>query len=162
MIVSSFALAACGKSENTVSTAETAVAAESKRSDPIKELKPFIEERESKINDGGIWNPGDSLGNREMSAVSVVTSFDVKQTDSLVSPYLGTISYEVAYTLTIPSKSEAKPASAKCREAYAYQDGQWVLKSQELVVIPELDASKWESYPGEVGLAGVACGFTDS
>ena len=156
-LLSSSALAACGQKDGSATAAGT-----SKSGDPIEELQPFIKERESKINDGGSWNPGDSLGARDISDVNSVTSFDVTETDSLVSPYLGTINYEVSYALTIDSKGETSSASAKCRESYAYQDDQWVLKSQEFVAIPEIDDSNWESYPAEKSLAAVACGFAES
>jgi hypothetical protein len=163
VFASSSLLVACSSQKNSTNkeTPVMAVAAEPETpSDPIAELKPFIEERESKIKDGASWNPGDSFGAIDISAASTNTSFDVTQTDSLVSPYLATINYDISYTITVKSKTE--PDSAKCRESYAYQDNQWILKSQEFIGLLELDSSTWESYPAEKSVAAVACGFVDS
>jgi hypothetical protein len=62
-------------------------------------------------------------------------SFDVKVTDSLVTPYTGVFSYNEVILLTAehPTKEEAAqdnqfiPHSRSCTETYGHQEGQWVL-----------------------------------
>lgn len=156
-------LASCGgerQGTNTGVSDSAVITNNSTGGDPVSELKPFIEERNLKISDGGVWEHDDSLGNREISGVSLETGFDVKQTDSLVSPYVGTVNYEVSYLLEMTGKKEA--AKTRCRENYAYQDSKWTIKSQEFVAIPEIDSNDWETYTGNGGLAAIVCGFADA
>ena len=63
---------------------------------------------------------------------------DLRSTDSLLSPYVGTIEYNTARCITAywKTKAEAQKDTAcadQHRDTYAYQDGKWVLKSRRFL-----------------------------
>src|SRR5207245_3954459 len=74
----------------------------------------------------------------EKDEVPTSYSINVEKTESLVSPYLGTVEFPVTGSVSYPknSKEEAFEAtqfkgsySINHRLVYAYQNGQWVFKS---------------------------------
>jgi hypothetical protein len=65
---------------------------------------------------------------------------DLRSTDSLLSPYIGTIEYKTARCITAywKTKAEAQKDTAcegqtiwQHRDTYAFQDGKWTLKSSK-------------------------------
>lgn len=65
--------------------------------------------------------------------------YDVRKTDSLVSPYTGTAEFICLLEQSefYGTKAEAEAASSfekasgeKCQVVFAYQDGRWVVKSR--------------------------------
>jgi hypothetical protein len=124
---------------------------------PVEQLKAVIEQHKDKVNQGGTWNPGDSVGRRIVASQVIDVSYDVQKTDSLVSPYLGIATYEVRYTLTTGNKKDT--GNYTCRATYAYQDKAWVSKSYEYWDFYK----KWQKVLiGEENVRVIACGFTAS
>lgn len=80
-------------------------------------------------------------------------SINVDKTDSLVSPYMGTAEFLVTGSVTYPknSKDEALAAtqfkdsySINHRLLYAYQNGQWIFKSEKCYYYDiTVDGSTW-------------------
>ena len=67
---------------------------------------------------------------------------DLRSTDSLLSPYIGTIEYKTARCVTAywKTKAEAQKDTAcagqeiwQGRDTYAFQDGKWILKSHKFL-----------------------------
>jgi hypothetical protein len=82
-------------------------------------------------------------------------SFDVKKTESLVSPYLGTLAFvaHVRRSQVYASQDEARQATelsdsdpsvgVNHLHTYAYQDGKWTLKSRDCKFTNDGD-DKWD------------------
>jgi len=89
----------------------------------------------------------------EQDEVSPNYSVNVEKTDSLVSPYLGTVEFPVTGSRSHlqNSKEEAleatqveKSYSVNHRLVYAYQNGQWVFKSEKCYYYDiTVDGSTW-------------------
>ena len=85
--------------------------------------------------------------------VSDAYSVDVRKTDSLVSPYIGTLDFDTKMYVSNLQDSEDAARETQIftdtasvhhhRHSYAYQDGAWVVKSRKQINkdVPEAD---WE------------------
>jgi len=80
--------------------------------------------------------------NKHLYEPSANHSIDVRKTDSLISPYIGTVQFVVTSSLTNchPTEEEAKKdnayrrfGTATHRYTFAYQEDTWVLKSREIL-----------------------------
>jgi hypothetical protein len=73
------------------------------------------------------------------AAGKVTVSHDIQRTQSLVTPYLGTVVIEVRTKWTDKTQTEEEARTAPYREfylprrdlTYAYQNGKWVYKDEE-------------------------------
>ena len=158
---------ACSNS-NTALVSQT-VASQENSSDPVAQLKTLIQERETYISNGGVWN-NRSIGWARVSAKVADVQYDVRKTDSLVSPYTGIATFNVIMssdffateseargTDTGNAKDSSKPSSLKCRYTYAYQEGKWVVKQQESLLASPGE-EHWVPFSGERNGATIACG----
>ncbi len=83
---------------------------------------------------------------------SVDYKIDVRKTDSLVSPYVGTLEFRwnERFSVCHETREEAEADSKllgsnslKYRYTYAFQEGKWVPKDREIGSL-SIDGSRWE------------------
>ena len=92
------------------------------RSNPVAELQQAIEKY------------------RAISKTARDFQFDVRKTDSVVSPYVGTIDYTLDW-----NNEEGKPIGrVKCAASFAYQQGKWIAKNVVGVVVEAVVSSDKE------------------
>lgn len=115
--------------------------------DLIKLLKDLIRENEKRVAEARpiYYNMHkNGWAKRKMKMLDI--EYDVRKTDSLVSPFLGIVTFNaiVEQSEFFPTKIEAEAAtsfqpiggpisgySEPCRITYAFQDKQWVIKTRE-------------------------------
>lgn len=154
-------LLGCGQEDDPIAQPQNDPIAQP-QNDPVTQLQNVFEDVvKPSIENGGVFDPGDDLGQRIIGNARVAEpKYDVQKTDSLVTPYTGIIENAVVYTLEIPSKGTNEPSTLQCRTTYAYQDGQWVSQTQEFFM-PELSDMGWQSFAGQNAVPSVACGFIE-
>jgi hypothetical protein len=115
--------------------------------DPVESLKTILASVEKDVAAENLAHITSDSGSEDRGWVkrAIVLSdmkYDVKKTDSLVSPYtapvsfkLSTIQSEVFATKTAAEKAAIKPAPSEswlsCRADFVFQDNRWVAKSGE-------------------------------
>lgn len=145
---------------------------EKNNTDPVASFKNTISERQSYISKKNVvWkvDKGWSRGNTKVTAVN----YDVKKTDSLVSPYSAVVVFDIVTVSAIFStEAEAKnnqyingdknsePFKSKCRETYSFQEEKWIVKEKEYGFIsPYNGEEKWFTFSETGEGARAMCGF---
>lgn len=145
-------LASCGKSNGS-----------SQPSDPVEGMKFVMQKLQSEINSQPqtITPPGDiNKWYKRKIYTPQEMQYDVKKTDSIVTPHAGIIDFEcnvkVASALTQEDldKIEMRDfVTAKCRSTWAHQDKKWIFKS--MACQNPLNATRYDEIPaGDTSILG--------
>ncbi|WP_206044124.1 hypothetical protein [Geitlerinema sp. P-1104] len=125
LILLLFLATACGGSPSTTSDSATSPASEQNASDPAVAKEKFearIQKDLEKITPK--LQEEQRQGNSVYRAESTGTySYDIQQTNSIVSPFLGIAEYDIRWYA-----NNEYVTDMVVKAQYAYQDGEWTLK----------------------------------
>ncbi|WP_422013506.1 hypothetical protein [Roseateles sp.] len=152
-------LASCSKTENGAPQAAVA-------SDPVAALKAVMAKAKASVDAEPDWTvpPGgfQTKWSRSKATLAETYAMDVQKTQSLVSPYVGSVEFSCNERLNeAESEGDAKSQpltienSYACRAALAHQDGKWVFK--EMKCAGGTPAADWIFIPSGDGGAHGRC-----
>ena len=130
-----------------------------KTTDPVESLKVILSKVERDMATEQIVFFGADRGWIKRKVVLSHIEYDVKKSDSLISPFLAPIKFgfSVIQSKDFPTKTEAEKTSLEviepspdsdtshCRASLAFRDGSWVAKSLEFY---DPFGSSWVQYSG--------------
>ena len=111
------------------------------KDDPVGQLKGLLQKLQTQGTPERVTNFNDPDWNKRKMFASEI-KYDVRRTDSLVSPYLADVTWHVTQysTPNVPTKNEAEKAGLPMKPSpkpegevwsaqLAFQDGKWILKA---------------------------------
>jgi len=136
---------ACGKSESPLAS-----------NDPLASFKLIADQCQKAVSESDRTWPGKNGGFGRTVITPIETSYDVKKTDSLVSPHVGYINLRFTENTRVADTEEALRESNgrwvitenNWKLTYALQDGKWKLQqSLYSFALPNVNIPEGEAKP---------------